>query len=145
MIIRFFLNLSKLYSSMEEKREKIMALLHAQTPIPDIMTEVGTSRRTIFRVKTSLKASGHVKRKPGSGRRPTVVTNKLIWKINARIRRNPVRSMKAMAKDFKVSDWTVRNVVKNKLGSRSLARMPRFLLSDRLKALRLEQKRFLQC
>jgi transposase len=126
---------------MEEKREKIVALLHAETPISDIVSEVGTSRRTIFRVKNSLKDSGHVKRKPGSGRKPTVVTKKLVWKIEARIRRNPIRSMKAMARDMNVSDWTVRNVVNNKLGSRSLSRMQRFLLTDRLKALRLQRSK----
>jgi uncharacterized protein YerC len=39
---------------MEAKREKIVALLHAEKPIPDIMTQLGTSRRTIFRVKKYL-------------------------------------------------------------------------------------------
>ncbi len=126
---------------MEEKREKIVALLHAETPISDIVSEVGTSRRMIFRVKNSLKDSGHVKRKPGSGRKPTVVTEKLVWKIEACIRQNPIRSMKAMVRDMNLSDWTVQNVINNKLGPRSLSRMQRFLLSDRLKALRLQRSK----
>jgi hypothetical protein len=46
-----------------------------------------------------------------------------------------------MARDMNVSDWTVRNVVNNKLGSRSLSRMQRFLLTDRLKALRLQRSK----
>jgi len=124
---------------MEAKREKIVAALHAGTAIPDIMMALKTSRATIFRVKKCLKDSGQVKRKPGSGRRPTVVTKKVINVVRSRINRNSVRSMRAMAKDLKVSEWTVRNIVKNKLGARSLARTSRFLLTERLKSLRLER------
>jgi uncharacterized protein YerC len=51
---------------MEAKREKIVALLHAEKPIPDIMTQLGTSRRTIFRVKKYLGERGQVRQKPGS-------------------------------------------------------------------------------
>jgi hypothetical protein len=36
---------------MEAKREKIVELLHVETPIPDIMSQLRTSRRTIFREK----------------------------------------------------------------------------------------------
>ena len=105
------------------------------------MLQLGTSRRTIFRVKKSLMERGNVKQQPGSGKKPTVVSTKLVNKIRSRIARNPIRSMRGMAKDMKVSEWTVRNVVKNKLRARSLARTNRFLLSDRLKALRLERSK----
>jgi inhibitor of nuclear factor kappa-B kinase subunit alpha len=126
---------------MEAKREKIVTLLHAQTPIPEIMKELGTSRRTITRVKKALEERGNVKHKAGAGRKPKVVTPRLINVLKARIWRNPIRSMRGMAKDLKVSEWTIRNVVKNKLGARSLARTKRFLLSDRLKASRLERSK----
>ena len=124
---------------MEEKREKIVAALHAGTPIPDIMKDLKTSRATIFMVKRCLKTSGQVKGKSGSGRKPTVVSTKLIRAIRSRINRNPVRSMRGMAKDFNVSEWTIQNIIKNKLGARSLARTHRFLLTNGLKALRLER------
>ena len=42
--------------------------------------------------------------------------------------------MRGMAKDYNLSEWTIRNVVKNNLGARSLARTHRFLLTNRLKA-----------
>jgi|FrelakmetLWP11LW_1041352.scaffolds.fasta_scaffold53116_1 transposase len=100
---------------MEAKREKIVALLHAEKPIPDIMTQLGTSRRTIFRVKKYLGERGQVRQKPGSGRKPTVVSSKLINTIKGRIRRNPIRSMRGMAKDLKVSERTIPNIVKTKL------------------------------
>jgi hypothetical protein len=130
---------------MEAKREKIVALLHAETPIPDIMSQLGTLRRTIFRVKKYLEERGHVRQQPGSGRKPTVVSSKLISTIKSRIQRNPIRSMRGMAKDLKVSEWTIRNIVKTKLGARSLARTKRCLLSERLKTLRLERsKKILQ-
>ena len=83
--------------------------------IPDIMTQLGTSRRTIFRVKKYLGERGQVRQKPGSGRKPTVVSSKLINTIKGRFRRNPIRSMRGMAKDLKVSERTIPNIVKTKL------------------------------
>ena len=68
---------------MEVKREKIVAALHAGTPIPNIIKALKTSRATIFRVKKCLKTSGQVKRKSGSERKLTVVSSKLIGAIRS--------------------------------------------------------------
>ena len=95
----YFTN-SNLIFNTEAKREKIVAALHAEWPVPEIMTKLKTSRRTISRVKKSLQDLGHVKRKPGSGRRPTVIFTKLVANIKARIKRNPIRSMRTMAKEL---------------------------------------------
>jgi hypothetical protein len=87
---------------MEAKREKIVAALHPEWPVPEIMTKLKTSRRTISRVKKSLEDLGHVQQKPGSGRRPTVVSTKLVANIKkSRIKRNPIRSVRTMAKELK--------------------------------------------
>ena len=124
---------------MEAKREAIVALLHAELPVSDIVKQISVSRATVFNVKRRLKESGHVKRKPGSGRKPTVTTPKLVEAVRSRLRRNPVRTMRGMAKELKVSEHTVRNIVKKKIKARSLARSKRFLLTDRLRSLRLER------
>ncbi len=51
---------SNLFSGMEAKREKIVAALLADTPIPEIMKEVEVCRSTIFRVKKCLQKEGKV-------------------------------------------------------------------------------------
>jgi transposase len=124
---------------MEAKREAIVALLHAELPVSDIVKQISVSRATVFNVKRRLKESGHVKRKPGSGRKPTVTNPKLVEAVRSRLRRNPVRTMRGMAKELKVSEHTIRNIVKKKIKALSLARSKRFLLTDRLRSLRLER------
>ena len=128
-------------SAMEAKREQIVALLHEGLSIPDIMTKLSVSRATIFNTKKRLSELGHVKTKPGSGRKPTVTTPRLLANLKARIRRNPIRSMRGMAKEFGISEFTVRSAIKNKIGARSLSRTKRFLLTDRLKTLKLERSK----
>jgi inhibitor of nuclear factor kappa-B kinase subunit alpha len=122
-----------------EKREAIVAALHAGKAIPDIIKEIGVCRATIFNVKKALKDRGHINRKPGTGRKATVVTPRLINVVRSRIRRNPIRSMRGMAKELNVSEFSIRKIVKQELGAKSFARTQKFLLTDRLKALRLER------
>ena len=58
---------------------------------------------------------GHAQRKSGSGRKPSVVTDKLVADIQRRIKRNPDQSRRAIARELKISDFTVRRVIKKKL------------------------------
>ena len=85
---------------MEAKREDIFGLLLLEMPIPQIMKEVGISLSTIYRVKNSLKEQGHVKYKPGSGRKPSVVTFGLVSAVKSQIDRNPIRSMRRLTSIF---------------------------------------------
>jgi len=132
---------TKYILGMEAKREQIVALLHAGFSIPDIMSKVSVSRATIFNTKKRLKEFGHVKRRPGSCGKPTVTTPRLVANLKARIKRNPIRSMRGMAKELNVSEFTVRSIVKKKIGAKSLSRTKIFLLTDRLKALKLERSK----
>ena len=126
-------------SSSEVRREAVVAFLQSGYSVPAIQKKFGISHATIFNIKKRLKVDGHVKRKSGSGAATTVSTPSLVSKIKYRIRTNPVRTMRGMARELGVSEHTVRNVVKKKLGARSLARTKKFLLSERLKALRVER------
>ena len=126
-------------SASEARREAVVAFLQSGSSVQAIQKKLGVSRATIFNIKKRLKVEGHVKRKSGSGAATTVATPSLVSKIRNRIRTNPVRTMRGMARELGVSEHTVRNVVKKKLGARSLARTKKFLLSDRLKALRVER------
>ena len=65
---------------------------------------------------------------PGLGKKPSVVTPRLVSAIKSRIDRNPIRSIKMVAKDLNVSEAIVRRVFKDNVGVKSLAR--KFLLTD---------------
>jgi len=66
------------------------------------------SRATIFNTKKRFIKFGHVRRKKGSGRTPTVTTLRLLANIKAQIKRNPIRSMRHMAKELIVGEFSVR-------------------------------------
>jgi transposase len=118
------------------KTEDIVKALQAQKTVKDIVEELGVPCRTVYRIKDRLKTRGTTKRKTGSGRPLSVVTSGFIEKIKQRVKRNPVRTMRGMARELGVNEKSVRKAVKL-LGARSLARTKRFLLTESLKASRL--------
>lgn len=124
---------------MYDKNE-ILRLLRAQKSVSDIMALVKCSRATVFRVKASIGLPT-VPRKPGSGRKRSVRTPALIQSIKMKVTRNPVRSMRKMAKQANVSEATVRRVVKYDLKGKSRARVKRHLITDRIKAARVERSK----
>lgn len=124
-----------------DKREAIVKALNAGKTSKVIQDELKVSRKLIYNVKIALKERGNVRQKPGSGRPVSVATNRLVNLVRSRLARNPIRSMRGMAREVGVSEFTIRKVVKERLGTRSLARTPNFLLTDRLKGLRLERSR----
>lgn len=79
--------------------------------------------------------------KAGSVMPISVTTARLVNVLKSRVARNPIRSMRAMAHDIRVSEVMVRKVIKERLGARSLARTHNFLLTDHLKGLRLERSK----
>ena len=75
-----------------------------------------------------------------SGRLRTVRTPKLKKVVRERIRRNPQRSMRKMVLDLKISDFSIRKVVRTDLGMRSCKRKIFHFLSGLVK-----EKRLLRC
>ena len=126
--------------SMEEsRRAEIMKLVHAQIPAKDISNVLSIPMSTVYEVKARCSITGTVRRKSGSGKIPSVRTPELIKAVRDRIRRNPVRSMREMARSFNVSEKTMRTVVKKDLKAKSRARVKRQLLTAKTKAARLER------
>ncbi len=121
----------------EEIREQVAALVHAGKPEKEIVKVLRVSRSTVTRVKKRLKEQGHVKRLATTRKKFPVINTSLINKVKRRINRNPHLSMRSMASELSVSDHTIRRIVKDKLGGKSRARTQRFLLTARLKDLRL--------
>jgi transposase len=57
-----------------DKHEAVVAALHAGKTIREIVKAVGVSQATVYDVKKYLCERGSVRRKPGSGKPPTIVT-----------------------------------------------------------------------
>ena len=68
-------------------------------------------RRTIDRYKEAML----IEDRPRSGRPRTTRTRKLLKNVKEKIRRNPRRLMRKMAKEAEISPRTKRSVVENDL------------------------------
>ena len=68
---------------------------------------------TVYHVKNRFKEIGTSEDHPRSGRPRTARTKKVIKAVRERMRRNPTRSAKQMAKDMNVSVIAMRTIVKN--------------------------------
>lgn len=110
---------------MSVKRQRILDFLSAGKQPDEVAKAVGVHRATVFRVQARFKATGTINRQIGSGRPRSKRTPAIISAVKARIRRNPIRSMRQMAKDFNMDSKSMRNLIKHDIGARSLARIPR--------------------
>jgi transposase len=132
-------NFIKIYDFNMEKREAIVAALLAGKCTKVIVEECKVSEKTIYNVKRCLKEGKGLAHQSGAGRPKSVTTPRLINAIKSRVARNPVRTMRGMARDLNVSEKTVRRIVKKNLKAKSFARNQKFLLTDRIKISRLER------
>ena len=99
-----------------DKRESIVKYLSAGETVDKIVKDLNVSRATVYNVKCYLRKRGNVLHKPGSGKKPTVAINRLVGVIRSRVARNPIRSMRAMARETGVSEKSIRRAIK-KLGA----------------------------
>ena len=87
-----------------------------------ISKQLGIARQTVYNIKKKLECSGTIQRKPGSGRKRSARTKPNINKIKQRVTTNPVRSMRKMAKELKISASSVGRIVSRDLKMKSRAR-----------------------
>ena len=119
-------------------KDDIVKAIHAGLAVSAICSEFGVPRSTVFFIKKKLKVTGTVARKIGSGRPVSKVTRDFTMKLRAKFRATPNKSVRTMAKEFQVDEKTIRNVAKG-YGFKSRAKIRKFLLTDRLRASRLER------
>ena len=113
------------FSKMSDKRSAIATLYLAENGainISKIAREVGADRKTVSRVieriqrGESIHPVGHVPKKPRPKR---AATKKNVKKILNRVKKDPLKSMTAVAREVGVSRFTVKRVVKGE-GGRSV-------------------------
>lgn len=124
---------------MEAKREAIVGFLKAGKSPTEISSLLNCSRMAVYRAQKLYDETGGFKqRRPGRVR--TIRTLELKRKVESRIKRNPIRSIRKMASELNVSKNTVARIVQD-IGAKSRAITSRQLVTTKTKEKRLERAR----
>ena len=117
-------------ASEQEKRDLILNAHHAgksPTEIAKLFSKT-VSRATVFRTVKAYKETGKSSRK-AQVREKTVRTAAMKKRIREKVRRNPSRSIRQLAKDEAVSRSTMWRVIRKDLGMFPFKKRRRQLLS----------------
>lgn len=99
------------------------------------------ARSTVFNIIKRYKESGTAADRPRSGRPATAMTPENVNNLRCRIRRNPGKSMRKLAKELKINRESVRKMVRSSLKLRSYKLGKGHYLDERMKLLRLENSK----
>ena len=127
---------------MENKRGAIIELYRAGKTPPEIsklLQNSDVNRMLIQRTIKRYNETKSIEDRKRCGRPRSVTTPAMVKKVKLRITRNPNRSMRKMAKEMKVSEGSIRNIVKNELELKSLKRHHAHQLTVQTKKLRLQR------
>ena len=133
---------------MHWQRSQIISLFQAGLSASDILKQMkneNINRMFIYRTIKRFKDTQSVNDRPRSGRPKSARTPKLKNNVQCRIRRNPRRSIRKLARDFSVNHETMRNLVRKDLGLKSYKRKAVHHLSEPLRVKRLERSKKLLC
>lgn len=121
------------------RRSTIVELHSRGKQVTAIAKELGIDKSTVSKAISHLQQLGTLEDRHRSGR-PATANNAMIRrKLREKIRQNPKRSKRKMAKQLGVSEWSVRNIVKHELGMHSYKLQEVHLLTDVLKAARYQK------
>ena len=107
-----------------------------------LMKEV-VSRRGVYKAVKRFKDTGTCAPRIRSDPERTVRTKKLIKKVREKLRRNPARSARQLAKDYSVSVSSMQRILKDDLQSYPYKFTKRHLLSEATKKKRLDRAKVL--
>lgn len=114
---------------MEAKRNAILDLIHAGKSSKEISLALNVHRNTVNNVRKLFLQAGGVKKRSG-GSRKSMRTKQLIQKVRRRIKTNPWRSVRKMAKEMGVSNTTLQRIVKKDLHATSRAITTKQLVTE---------------
>ena len=125
---------------MEKERTAIIELFvhnNSQSEIMKLLNIPRSRRKFVYRTIKRYQDTGSILDKPRSGRPVTVTTKKMKNVVRCRIWRNPRRSLRKMASDLKISQGSLRKIVKRDLGLYSFKRKRVHFLSQAIQKKRL--------
>lgn len=127
---------------MEFKRDSVIALHLAGKPqvaIVRALQHLKVNKSFVSRTIARYRDTGSVARRQGSGRKKTATSAEMVRKVKKRIERNPRRSGRKMARELNISQYAIRQILKNELGLKPLKFQKVQDLTDAQKKVRLEK------
>ncbi len=125
--------------SAKEKRDAVIALHKEGVSPSEIAKRLEMHLSTVWKQIKRYKELDTLDDRSRSERPVTATTKKNKEKIRSRIRRNPQRSMRKMAKDLQISEGSVRKIVKKQLKLHPYKLAKAHLLTDKMKGERLKR------
>ncbi|KAI1694961.1 papain family cysteine protease domain-containing protein [Ditylenchus destructor] len=130
---------------MSSKRAAIIELYKQGQGVNNIARLLKMHKQSVIRAVSRFKELGTLEDRPRSGRPPDVRVQKAKKAIKAKLRRNPKRSMRMLAKEGEISNRTVRRLVNDELRKQSLKLQETTALTEEHKEERLKRcKRLLR-
>ena len=117
-------------SPQEQKRRTIAELLRAGVNAKAISEQLKVGIASVYRVKSAMKHNGSLGRKSGSGRPRSARTPATVRAVQHKIRRDPNRSIRKLAREHGVSRMAMHKLVTVDLERRSLTRPVRHLITE---------------
>ncbi len=123
----------------EGKRYEIVGMLKAGRSVTEVSKVMGVTRKTVSKLRTAYhERNGDLTRKSGQGRKPSKVTQRNIDALRKRVKREPRRSMRKLAKSMHMSYGSMHNLV-SAAGLRSMRPVIRHDIMPGQEARRLER------
>ena len=93
----------------EEICEQVVRGLHAGFESSEIVKTLNVFRKTVYNIKNCLLIEGNVKRKPRTNDKCPVAKKTFVAKVKDKIKRNPLKTMRAMVREMNVFEKNIRS------------------------------------
>ena len=106
----------------EEIHEQVVKALYAGLGSSEIVKTLNMFRKAVYNIKNHLLSERNVKRMPRTNDKCPVANKAFVAKAKDKIKRKPLKTMRAMAREINVLEKIIRRVVHDHLGAKSRAR-----------------------
>ena len=111
---------------MEFKRDSVISLYLAGKPqvaIVRALQHLNVNKSFVSRTIACYSDTGSVARRLGSGRKKIATSAEMVGKVKKRFDQNPRRSGRKMACEFYISQYSIRQILKNEFGVKPLKKI----------------------
>ena len=125
--------------STKDKKAAITGLRKDGSSFANISKLLSVPRKSVYNAINRYEQLGTFCSRPKCDRPRSAETPANKNKIRSRIRRNSHYFLRKLAKDLKISTWSVRIIVKNKLHLQPYKLLKAHFLNDKIKVTRFKQ------